>query len=390
MRVGSYIFKLHESVRGRIILHLCFWLCYFAGLCYLNSIALEHAFDSRTSAWMNCRNIMTTAMVYYLLVYVIWRHLWVNKKYALSILSIVLLVIGYTIVDYYSEQLAWASCKSCLEMQRIRQPNYYQYLHLSSFGIIASRLASMGILYQLSIYLSFPLVIKIGMEYIRQRTRTLQLRNENIQLEFNFLKSQVNPHFLFNTLNNIYALILQDKKTQSAETVARLANFMRYTLYESSGHISPVTKEIALLKDYIALEKIRLNHTTVNFTYDIDQEFYTLPPLLFIPVVENAFKFCVESKDSDSWVFINLDIKDGLLQFNLSNTYDPTPGLPRQGGIGLQNLQKRLEHYYPGDRHQITTDNAPDTSESSSSGDDPNTDSDPSVYKINIQIQLVR
>ena len=363
MGIGSRIIKIHGTTAGRIALHCCFWLFFFCLILYVNNISLIKAFDGRSRVLLVLRDVLTAAMVYYMLVYLIWQYLWAKKKYFPGILCFVVLVIVYAIVDYLVEQFVWHSCKPCFEELRISQPGYYSYLHRGMIAILSSRLLTLGILYQLLVYLSFPIIIKIGLEYTQQRVRTLRLQNENIQLEFNFLKSQINPHFLFNTLNNISALILQDKKVQSAETVARLANFMRYTLYESSGNSSPVLKEITLIKDYIALEQIRLNNTVVNFTFDVDKDAYVLPPLLFIPAVENAFKFCAESRSGDSWVFMNLEITAGRLKFNLSNTYDSGPagagdeGIAHDaighGGIGLQNLRKRLEYYYPLEGHRM-------------------------------------
>jgi len=181
------------------------------------------------------------------------------------------------------------------------------------------------------------------------------LEKDNLVLQLESLKAQLHPHFLFNTLNNIYALILKDKKEESAETVAKLSTFMRYTLYESDTHSNNISKEIDLLKAYISLEQIRLNDVVVNFTSNIDNAQYHLPPLLFMPAVENAFKFCSATKTGDAYIFIRLEIAQSKLLLRIANTYDESYQSQQfRGGIGLENMRKRLQHYYPGNNSSIS------------------------------------
>jgi LytS/YehU family sensor histidine kinase len=188
-----------------------------------------------------------------------------------------------------------------------------------------------------------------------------------MQLEFGFFKSQVNPHFLFNTLNNIYSLILHDRKDQSADMVARLSAFMRYTLHDASAEKAPMNKELKLMSDYVELERIRLNHTLVRSQFATEGNGYLLPPLLFIPLLENAFKYVIDSQGS--FIDINLHISQDRLQFVCRNSYDPANGQRQEGGIGLSNVHKRLEQYYPGKySYNINSDNA--------------------VYSVNLAIDL--
>jgi LytS/YehU family sensor histidine kinase len=155
----------------------------------------------------------------------------------------------------------------------------------------------------------------------------------------------VNPHFLFNTLNNIYALVVAERKEQAATTLARLSGFLRYTLYETGDEKIALAKEVQLLKDYIELEKLRLNETAVRFRYESDRDDYTVPPLLFMPALENAFKYTSDSKGNQ--ILVNITAKEKQLQVTVENDLVGQQ-TPKGGGIGLQNLQKRLQHYYPG------------------------------------------
>ncbi|MEO6001020.1 MAG: sensor histidine kinase [Chitinophagaceae bacterium] len=371
MRPEAIILDLRNRKGGRVLQHVLLWLFYFGAMYYLGSISFN-GYKGYAAVMEPLKSIITTAFVYYPLVYLIWPKFWMSKKYIPAILLLALLIVLYTTLDHWFERAILASCDACMEQLRADRHGFYQLFQRGAINVILVQLVSLGIVYQLFVFLAFPLCVKALIEYFNQRIKTLQLQQENIQLEFNFLKAQVNPHFLFNTLNNIYALILKDKKEASAETVAKLSSFMRYTLYESNGHDNNVVKEIDLLKVYLALERIRLNDTIVNFITNIDHENYTLPPLLFMPAVENAFKFCTNTAQGEAYIFMKLEIKQSGLVFLVSNSYDKTQHRSgMHGGIGLDNLRKRLKHYYPGDRSsmEIKDDN--------------------SVYQITIHLNLV-
>lgn len=176
--------------------------------------------------------------------------------------------------------------------------------------------------------------------------KNLQLAKENVQLELNFLKSQVNPHFLFNTLNNLYGLIIHQRHDKSAEIVARLSDFMRYTLYDSAEALVSLEKEVNLINNYIELEQLRLNYTKVVFNVMLDRKDYYLPPLLFMPIVENAFKYTVDKK-TGSIIYMDLKVDQGLLYFKIQNSFEPLNSKNEIGGLGLVNLQKRLSLLFP-------------------------------------------
>ncbi len=335
------------------MLHVLLWLFYFAAIYYLESISFN-GYKGDAAVFEPLKDVVSSILIYYPLVYVVWPNFLRRKKYVAGVLLVVLLIVLYAAADHWLERMILASCSSCMERIKLHQNGYYQMLQKSAVNVIVIQLFSLGIVYQLFVFLAFPLAIKIVIEYFDQHVKTLRLERENIQLEFNFLKAQVNPHFLFNTLNNIYALILKDDKDASSETVAKLALFMRYSLYESNTHSNNIVREIDLLKVYLELERIRLNATVVNFISSIDNENYLLPPLLFIPAVENAFKYCSPTTEGDAYIFMKLEIKQSGLVFVISNTFNKAHDEPKlHGGIGLQNLQKRLKHYYPGNNSSM-------------------------------------
>ncbi len=369
MQPGYYLQKIYNRRWTRILLHLLFWLFYFGAQVHLGSIQLDHA-SERITQLSSLKNTIAVILVYYPLVYLIVPRLWLKKKYLAGIVSVAALVVAYAFIDYVLELMLIVSCASCMAELEQKASWYFHFMHHDPVSILTARILSLGIVYQLFLFLSLPVFIKTTLSYLNEYIQKIKLQTENVQLEFNFLKAQVHPHFLFNTLNNIYALILQDKKDESAETVACLSSFMRYTLYECDNATNPVLKEVALLKDFIALEQIRLNNTTVNFTYDTDSELYQLPPLLFMPVVENAFKFCGSGNQGNSFIFIHLEIKNHQLALSISNTSEPRLNNTASGGIGLNNLRKRLAQYYPGSRHRVVIQHNDD------------------VYKMHIHINL--
>jgi LytS/YehU family sensor histidine kinase len=288
-------------------------------------------------------------LFYYPFVYGVLPRIFYQKKVVSGIAMTVALVVIYALAETLREGFLLKDCAPCMESLKATNNGYYGFLHAPLHNRLFAKLASFGSLIGLLFSLALPLSIKLGLQALRQQFRSLRLAKENLQLEFNFLRSQINPHFLFNTLNNIYGLILNDRKEKSAEVVAKLSHFLRYTLYESNSDAVPVEKEVQLLKDYIGLESIRLNCTQVHFTHHTDHSVATMPPLLMIPVVENAFKYSADRQDG--YIIIDFAIKDKTCSFQLKNSVDPDRQPTTAGGIGLRNFGKRLQLYYP-NRHQ--------------------------------------
>lgn len=177
-----------------------------------------------------------------------------------------------------------------------------------------------------------------------------QAEKENLSLELSALKSQVNPHFLFNTLNSIFALSLQRSK-ETPEVVLKLSGMLRYMLYEISDEMAPLEKEVAVMKDYLDLQKIRLDESCkISFVTNGSVEQVSIPPLLFFPLVENSFKHGLKGTSRDSFVDIALNVTAEGLYFQISNNkgqVDETES-GEYGGIGIENVKKRLALIYGG------------------------------------------
>jgi hypothetical protein len=206
------------------------------------------------------------------------------------------------------------------------------------------------------------LLILTGLGYFVKKTedeiKLRILKEQHTQLQLDYLKAQLHPHFFFNTLNNIYSLSL-DASSETAPTVAKLADLMRYIIYEGSKKAVPLEREIAFLRNYIALEKIRHTKTKdIHFCPNGKVNGTMIEPLLLIPLVENGFKHGLANSLGNAWLHIDLNVNKEQLCLQVRNSKSGQHS-PHEGGMGLQNIRQRLQLLYPG-RHllQIKEDDA--------------------------------
>lgn len=193
----------------------------------------------------------------------------------------------------------------------------------------------------------FFAIIKHIYDYRKLIESTQKLRIEKQEAELSYLKSQTNPHFLFNTLNNIYSLA-RDKSDLAPESILRLSGILRFMLYETGGEYIPIEQELKIINDYIELEKLRYDDSLhINFKYEIEDLKQPLPPLLLIPLVENAFKHGVSETREKPFVDIYLSSDIKQLEFIVKNSVEGSPG-ERQiiESIGLSNIRRQLELLY--------------------------------------------
>lgn len=190
-------------------------------------------------------------------------------------------------------------------------------------------------------------IIRHIYHYRKLKIAAQQLRIEKQAAELNYLKSQTNPHFLFNTLNNIYSLA-RDKSDLAPESILRLSKILRFMLYETGGEYLAIEQELKIISDYIALEKLRYDESLrINFNYDIEDMKQALPPLLLIPLVENAFKHGVSETRNQPFVDIHLSVKNRQLAFIVKNSAEKiAEELSVKENIGLSNLRRQLELLY--------------------------------------------
>lgn len=188
----------------------------------------------------------------------------------------------------------------------------------------------------------------------RKEKEATEFRNEKLEAELKFLKSQINPHFLFNALNNIYTLTVI-KSDQAPDNLLKLSGMLRYMLYDCKADRVPLQKEIEYLRHYIDLNLLK-DSRGLNVEVDLDesQPQLSIAPMLLIPFVENAFKHSKVEDLDKGWIKIKLETADDHILFKVQNSIPDSHYTKDQaGGIGLQNVRRQLELVYPG-RHELT------------------------------------
>ncbi|MGY5355388.1 sensor histidine kinase [Wenyingzhuangia sp. IMCC45467] len=190
---------------------------------------------------------------------------------------------------------------------------------------------------------------KIAWDFNKKQREIEQLKTLAQENELQYLKSQINPHFLFNNLNNLYAYAIENSpKTPSI--IVELSSVLRYMLYDCKENFVSLSKEINHLKNYTALNELRVEHNgIVNFKANVDKYSFTIAPLILTVFVENAFKHSTSSQSED--IFVEIDVKvsnKGLLVFKCKNSFLPEANNQNlASGIGLKNVKKRLQILYP-------------------------------------------
>ncbi len=204
--------------------------------------------------------------------------------------------------------------------------------------------------------------LHLGTEWYKQQQEKQELEQENLRSELQFLRSQINPHFLFNTLNNLYSLTLK-KSDHAPEMVLKISEIMRYMLYDSNERLVPLQKELTYIENYIALQEIRQGaNTKIEMNINGHANGHLIAPLLFIPFLENSFKHGVDKSADESWVKIDLNIEGDELDLIVANNKPLKNGQPKStsGGIGLTNVKRRLELLYP-ERYDLFIDEQENT-----------------------------
>ena len=315
------------------IFHIIFWLWLFTSLYHDYLYRMQPPPTRFQSMCITLNTVLWDMGCIYLIIYGIVPRYFDNRKYGKLIFS--------TLATIFVFSFLVSLCEDGLDkLLYNRRLNSYPISMIS---------VSMDMIMFSMIFFVF---ITIPRMYTTDQRNKL-LEKERLETELNFLKSQINPHFLFNALNSIYVLIEEDKKL-ATETLLKFSDMLRYQLYDCSEQKMSIGKELAFLSDYAALEKIRNNeHLHVTFDIPADIASLQIPPFLLLPFIENAFKHISHHTDTPNYINICFALNQEALTFSVVNSYDAQPMFPQQqGGIGLQNVKRRLELLYPG-RHML-------------------------------------
>ncbi len=204
---------------------------------------------------------------------------------------------------------------------------------------------------------AFTTGFKLFMDWYKQRRETEVLKQEKTNAELKFLRSQTNPHFLFNTLNSIYGLALE-KSEKTPGLILKLSDILSYTLYESNVKKVLLSKELMLIENIIALEKERFEkRVVIDYKVEGDVEGIKIPPLILVPFIENAFKHGLKNEVKKGWINIHIKASKNILSFIIENSISKLEDQHNNngGGLGLQNVSRRLDLLY-GDNKELTID----------------------------------
>ena len=335
----------------RPVLHIGFWLTYLFLNAYVE-IALagttfkEFPWLQRTGLGLSVEFLLLPlkVLVTYLVLYRLLPMLYHAKKWWLGI-------------AYLLAALAVAAIGNLLILYGVIYPVLYN--EPADFSRVSS-----GRFIWSFIEVSSVVGLAMGIKYFRLRLQGLerekQLMEEKLQSELRFLRAQTNPHFLFNVLNSIYALA-RKKDERTEETVLRLSQLLRFMIYECNSAVVSLRKECQMIKDYLALEELRFqDKVALHYEEDIDSEAYQIPPLLLLPLVENAFKHGVSESRRKGRVKVCLSAQQGVLRFVVQNSVEHSPDTETEkAGLGLISLHRQLDLLYP-QRHTLVIEQAED------------------------------
>ncbi|HEX7845866.1 MAG TPA: histidine kinase [Chitinophagaceae bacterium] len=311
--------------------HVLFWMLLF-GLWFMFRHS-EYRNDS-IAFTVTLIKVVDLAVLVYITNYVLLPQLFYRKKYVGFAIVLLLMIMG----------------SSLLKMQILG--NYLNDPRLLYFGDHWKARVYDNFLPHLFLVIAGA-AIKLMFDYAKMQQRLVEIAKEKAETELNFLKSQINPHFLFNSLNSVYFLIKKDNP-EAREALHKFSEMLRYQLYEMSGDKIPIEKEITYLEDYVALQQLRKDEGySVQFNCDDNVKGFSIEPLLLIPFVENAFKHISHNNDKNNFVKLDISRSNGTLSFKVENSKEAVSQWEgQQGGIGLVNVKRRLELLYP-EKHEL-------------------------------------
>ena len=233
-------------------------------------------------------------------------------------------------------------------------PTLRERFDLFMYSALREQLSSLPVI------AGFAVMINLIKRWWLKQKETEQLFHEKTKAELQLLKAQVHPHFLFNTLNNIYYFSLSGSP-KAPEMINKLSGLLHYILNECNQPLIPLQKEINMVRDYMALEKIRYGEMNMNIEIQEEGSEKLIAPLLLIPFVENSFKHGTSKMLAHPWVKLQVIIENNTLHFSVANSRPPEAETQlKKGNIGLKNVKKRLELLYPG-THELNIVSKPES-----------------------------
>jgi len=329
--------------RNRVVLlHLSFWCVYLSFNLYQISVfQRERGIDWAQLISSAIIQLVFTALIAYLNYFYTWPRFLQSKN------------LWRYIVEFSIPFALLITARVHFQRYLIDGYTHKTEYFYSSFFIVQITAITLFIVL-------FVGMLRFAVDWFEFEARKKEVENERLTAELNFLKAQINPHFLFNTLNNLYYLAYT-KSENTTEVIAKLSQMMRYMIYDSNHPRVLLNKEIEYMQNYISLERLRLNNQIpIQFKIEGSSENISIAPLIFITFLENAFKHGVSNNNPKAWVDILIQLSGNDCTYVVKNSKAKvgTNGTGKSG-IGLQNVERRLQLSYP-DQYQIKVEDNED------------------------------
>ncbi|MBB4802770.1 sensor histidine kinase YesM [Flavobacterium nitrogenifigens] len=352
-KIVSFNFDYFFNKRNRILLHILMWSV-FSLLLFL-SYVIGYKLVCFDAILLTIRMALVNIIVFYMLFYLLLPKIFSGSKSRIILLLVLVFPISIFVwmASTYFISILYYVLRFEVEFGELKG-----VIKMSADQTFLEAVAPKRMLSQTIIIISLlspfcfaKILVEIAKLYHKKfqvEREKMALEIQNIQIEKDFLKAQLNPHFLFNTLNNLYGLTVR-KDNLAPELILNLSDIMSYTLYESNTEIVRLEKELDFIKNYIALEKMRYADD-VNIQVVIEGERQTaglfVAPLLTFTFIENAFKYGLKNT-KNAFIKLEIKIENNTFWFSLENDLEETENESGFGGIGVENVRKRLELLYP-------------------------------------------
>lgn len=344
MNVKSTNFK-------RISLHISYWIVFSLIYPFFMTMFMRRSFDYEMFEFQIVALLISYTYLIpttYFITYYLIPKLFEKRRIALSILLSICIIIGMAFLDEVLCIYVYYPIVAPDHLESFIKNTAFNPTHLFIVGIL--------LFTQIILFIS----IKFLKEYFTSYFEKQKLKQQIYDTELKMLKSQLHPHFLFNTLNNIYSLSIDCNNPLVSQSIERISDILRYSLYECNDEIVNLSKEIQIIKDYIELERIRYSNISIDTSFPKDVTNVYLIPLLLFTFVENAFKHGTSNAIKDKWIKLNLSISDEKLLFVISNSKNPKnqSGFNKYNeGVGLKNAIKRLDLFYGSENYTLVQNN---------------------------------
>jgi len=316
------------TFRNTLVFNLVLWACSFAlFLAVFTEDGKPHTIDFIYTGSFLVTLIVPVLINFYLLI----PYLLKKEKYVVYIITFVLNILVFTQLNilFFDHFIDFVF------------PEYYFISYHSNITLLTI----------FSVFLIVTTLIKLSIDWFYFNSfenRELKIRNQQIQTQLSSLRSQINPHFLFNSLNVIYALAIENK-TETKDAIVQLSDILRYVIYDSNTDRVTLKDEVNLLKNYIDFQQFRHQQSeNISFKCSIEDENYPIYPMLLLPLVENSFKYGIKGDINHTFIHINLTQKGEVFTFEIeNNSSESDMETNGHSGVGLENIQKNLAIVYP-------------------------------------------